>query len=535
MQKFVTIVVVLLLMALLAGCGGGSTTADTPVTTLPARIALNVTDVAGTAGKKFYVTPVDSTSLNGYFAYQINVNATNITTTNGTVQLSSSPAKTGEPVLDHSGTWSIDATGVLVVTDTTAAPSVTHNFTCIQKEASYFLVYDENFKISRFYFDVPPLPASPITLALPLIQSYQSLISSNVPTNDVKLGGSVQGTALSTFSNVSTAAGSAVGTAGLVDGTSTAATFNHPLGITTDGTNLFVADYDNNVIRKIVIGTWTVTRLAGSGAAGNANSTDGTGDTATFYHPTGITTDGTYLYVTDTGNNTIRKVDKTSGATTLIAGSTASASGAVDAPNGTDARFNQPYGITTDGTNLYVADYGNDSIRKVVISSGAVLTIAGSAGSIGTTDGTGTAARFRLPTHITTDGSRLYVVDFANSTIRQIVIATGEVTTLAGSAGNTGSVDGTTSAARFNMPNGITTDGVNLYVTDSSYASNNIRKVVIATGFVSTISGVAGNDSAGYVNSADGAPKFNGPAGITTDGISLFVADSLNNAIRRIQ
>jgi sugar lactone lactonase YvrE len=107
-----------------------------------------------------------------------------------------------------------------------------------------------------------------------------------------------------------------------------------------------------------------------------------------------------------------------SGATSTLAG-TAGSSGATDG-TGTAARFYNPYGITTDGTNLYVADFGNNTIRKVVISSGAVTTLAGTAGSSGYADGTGTAAKFYFPCGITTDGAKLLVADPGNNTVRTI-------------------------------------------------------------------------------------------------------------------
>ncbi|MDD5762115.1 MAG: hypothetical protein PHP88_06335, partial [bacterium] len=255
----------------------------------------------------------------------------------------------------------------------------------------------------------------------------------------------------------------AAGYSGYADGTGTAARFSSPNGITTEGTYLYVADSGNNTIRKIVISSGAVTTLAGT--AGSSGSTDGTGTAARFSSPYGITTDGTYLYVADSGNNTIRKIVISSGAVTTLAG-TAGYSGYADG-TGAAARFYIPYGITMDGNYLYVADSGNNTIRKIVISSGAVTTLAGTAGSSGSTDGTGTAARFYDPYGITTDGTYLYVVDSGNNTIRKIVISSGAVTTLAGTAGYSGYADGTGTAARFHDSYGITTDDTNLYVADS--------------------------------------------------------------------
>ena len=130
--------------------------------------------------------------------------------------------------------------------------------------------------------------------------------------------------------------------------TGTLAEFNSPEGITTDGTNLYVADQANNRIRKIVISTGGVTTLAG----GTQGSTNGTGNSAEFDRPPGITTDGTNLYVADSNNNRIRKIVISTGVVITLAGSSSSFYN----DTGTDAKFDNPVGIKTDGTNLYVAD-----------------------------------------------------------------------------------------------------------------------------------------------------------------------------------
>ena len=336
-----------------------------------------------------------------------------------------------------------------------------------------------------------------------------------------QMGGSIQESPLVLAGSVSTIAGTNGGT-GATDGT-VGTKFNYPRCFTTDGANLYVVDTGSNTIRKIVIATGAVTTVAGG--AGLLGSTDGIGAAARFDTPYGITTDGINLYVADSYNHTIRKIVIATRAVTTIAGS----AGVAGSADGTvAARFTYPYGITTDGVNLYVADTNNYTIRKIVLDTGAVTTVAGSAGVIGSADGT-TAARFNYPYGITTDGSNLYVADSGSHTIRKIVIATGAVTTVAGSAGASGAADGTV-AARFNFPYGITTDGVNLYVADTS--NHTIRKIVIATGVVATVSG-----SAGVIGSADGtaAARFKYPEGIATDGLNLYVADTYNHIIRKIQ
>ena len=340
----------------------------------------------------------------------------------------------------------------------------------------------------------------------------------------------MQGNSLGLYPNIVTTFAGSAGSSVSTDGIGTAAGFRYPDGITTDGTNLYVTD--SSAIRKIVISTGVVTTIAG--IANSTGSTDGTGSAARFYSPAGITTDGTNLYVADAGNHTIRKVVISTEVVTTIAGLPGSGNYLSTDGTGSAARFFTPIGITTDGTNLYVTDSYNNKIRKIVISTGVVTTLAGS-GTAGSTNGTGTAASFSDPSGITTDGTNLYVAD--SSIIRKIVISTGVVTTIAGTAGTAGSTDGIGSAARFSqlLYNEIsffyvTTDGTNLYVADMM--NDTIRKVVISTGVVTTIAGTAG--TAGSTDGTGTAARFHYLDGITTDGTNLYVADYDNYDIRKI-
>jgi sugar lactone lactonase YvrE len=134
--------------------------------------------------------------------------------------------------------------------------------------------------------------------------------------------------------------------------------------------------------------------------------------------------------------------------------------------------------VATDGAgNIYVTDTNSQTIRKVVLQSGVVSTLAGTAGMSGSVDGTGAAARFNQPEGVAADGAgNLYVADSNNDTIRKIVMESGVVTTLAGAAGMPGSADGTGAAARFQYPFGVALDGTgNLYGADCD--NNTIRNV----------------------------------------------------------
>ena len=159
---------------------------------------------------------------------------------------------------------------------------------------------------------------------------------------------------------------------------------------------------------------------------------------------------------------------------------------------GSAARFYYPSGVAADNAgNLYVADTDNDTIRKIVAATGAVTTLAGQAGSSGSDDGVASAARFNGPSGVAVDGAGdVYVADTLNNTLRKIT-ASGVVSTLAGLTETAGSTDGTGSAALFWGPQGLAIDsGGNLYVADTN--NHTIRKVVPATGVVTTVAGLPG-------------------------------------------
>ena len=272
----------------------------------------------------------------------------------------------------------------------------------------------------------------------------------------------------------STLAGSPNPKSGSVDETGAKARFNSPDGASIDAAgNIYVSDSGNHVIRKVASGTGVVTTLAGS--AGTSGTADGTGTAARFKTPAGSAFVGNFIYLADLGNHTIRKINVTTGVVTTFAGQ-AGTSGSADG-TGTSASFKSPAGITTDGTFLYVADKLNHTIRKIEISTGVVSTLAGQAGSFGLTNATGTAARFNTPVGITAIGTlygTLYVGDFFNHSIRAITISSGVVTTLAGSSGTAGFANATGTSAQFNSPLDVVIDGTNLFIIDDQ--NHQVRK-----------------------------------------------------------
>ena len=330
------------------------------------------------------------------------------------------------------------------------------------------------------------------------------------------------------------------GAPGSADGTNSTARFFSPYGVAVGGTNtLFVADTGNQTIRRLSLsGTnWVSSTLAGR--AGTSGSSDGTNANARFYYPFGVAVDSAgRIYVADTYNYTIRRLapSGTNWVVTTLAG-LAGVQGTTDASNRL-ARFTYPQGLAVDSaTNVYVTD--GSAIRRLTPrgTNWAVTTLAGVAGTSGSSDGTNQAALFYFPFGIAVDGARnLYVADQGNHTIRKVapVGANWVVSTLTGVAGGSGSSDGVNNDARFYFPGGVALDGAgNLYVTDSG--NQTIRKLAPAgpDWLASTLAGAPG--LGGSANGTNGVARFNFPLGIATDsaGYHLYVADADNHTIRQ--
>ncbi len=327
--------------------------------------------------------------------------------------------------------------------------------------------------------------------------------------------------------NVTTIAG-ITGWPGSTDGHISVAKFYYPTDIAYDQSgNAFIADRLNHTIRKIDV-SGNVTTLAG--LATISGTADGQGSVARFKFPTGIAVDASgNVYVADSYNHTIRKIDQ-SGNVTTFAGNPGGGTGSTDGL-GSLASFNIPVGLEFDNSgNLYVADTFNNAIRKID-QSGNVTTFAGSAGAFGLLDGQGITAQFHRPTYITIDNSgNLYVTDVNNHAIRKIDPA-GNVSTIAGN-GTTGTSDGQGASAHFHFPMGIAVDtNGDLIVSDLS--NHTIRKVD-PTGNVTTIAGLA--TVSGSVDGPGNFARFTRPYGVGIDGLgNIVIAGFDTHSIRKIE
>ncbi|HVU18429.1 MAG TPA: hypothetical protein VHD32_16110 [Candidatus Didemnitutus sp.] len=341
-----------------------------------------------------------------------------------------------------------------------------------------------------------------------------------------------------TPSGAVTTIGGTPGVAGSADGSGPVARFDHPTGVAVDAAgDVFVADYNNDTIREGLVSTNSSGAVGGGTGSVNGSGANSTGTTVSttglngsgsFLHPGGLVTDSLgNLYVVDTQHHSIKRITTAGGISTFVGtGSAGSTDG-----KGTAASFNAPTGITIgSGNTMYVTDTGNATIRQIT-SDGTVTTIAGSTTARGNNDATGSAATFATPTGISIDSSlgTLYVTDTSNHTIRKVTTA-GVVTTAAGAAGQPGDTDAIGIAARFNNPTGISLDTNNNAFIADSY--NNTIRLMDATGIVTTFAGAAGvsGDYDGNGNYA----LFNMPYTVATAGTAVYVADTGNNTIRGI-
>jgi len=311
------------------------------------------------------------------------------------------------------------------------------------------------------------------------------------------------------------------------------AQLNTPLGVAVDaGGNIFIADNANNVVRKVTA-AGAISTLAGNGKTGSGG--DGSAATsAQLNAPQGVAVDASgNVYIADTGNARIRKVSAGGTISTYAGNGTPGYAG--DGQAASTAQLNLPIGLTVDPAgNLYIADFGNNVVRKVAISNGTISTVAGhGVQSYGGDGQLATSAALNGPAAVALDqAGNLYIADSQNNRVR-VVTPAGTIGTVAGTGipGYTGDGQAATSA-QIVSPSGLVVDSSGgVYISDSGSV---IRKFTVG-GPISTI---AGNGTQGY--SGDGGlatnAQLNAPMGMALDSKGvLYVADTGNSAIRTLQ
>ncbi len=296
------------------------------------------------------------------------------------------------------------------------------------------------------------------------------------------------------------------------------------IAIDENGDTLF--GYDDAIIRIDSAGdNYTVV----AGVEANVGYVDGTGTAARFANPRALASDGNgALFATDPGNQTVRRIALATGQTSTLAGSP----WYVDADGvGTAGRLHYPQNVVSDGSGtLYIIESDTATIRKYVIATGTLTTLAGRANRPGNADGPGATAQFYEPMGACLDSGFLYVADSQNQTIRRVDVTTGAVTTIAGMTEQPGAVDTIGANAQFNIPEDVKCDGAgHLYVAD--WRNDAIRRVTLsATNTVDTVVGKLG--AAGATNGLGGAARLNGPVALAINATTLFIADGVNDSIR---
>jgi trimeric autotransporter adhesin len=314
------------------------------------------------------------------------------------------------------------------------------------------------------------------------------------------------------------------------------ATLSSPEGVAFDAAgNIYIADKSNHRIRLVTKVTGIITTLAGDGTQGYGGD-DAQATSAKLNNPGSVALDATKnIYIADTLNRRIRKVAKSTGIITTVAGDgTSGYSG--DGGLATLAKLYNPLGVAVDASgNIFIADSANFRVRKVTISTGIISTVAGT-GTTGSSGdgGLATSASLSFLYSVATDVSgNIFIADTANNLIRKVTISTGIITTVAGVriSGSNGD-GGQATAAQLNYPCGVTLDtSGNIFIAD--FYNYRIRMVTKSTGIIST---VAGNGTKGYGGDKGQAvsAKLNDPRSVAIDSSGkIIVADSGNDRIRK--
>jgi len=320
-------------------------------------------------------------------------------------------------------------------------------------------------------------------------------------------------------------------------GSANFASLNSPTATALDTAgNIYIADYGNNVVRRVDSKTGVITTVAGTGNAGYSGD-NGPATAAQLSSPVSLAIDGAgNIYVADYVNDVVRRIDAGTGIITTYAGQK-SASAVGDGGPALNAQLSSPTGLALDAAgNLFISTFGN-RIRMVTAGSGTITTVAGT-GGFGYTgnNGSATSATLAFPEGIAVDGAgNIYIADTQNNVIREVNATTGVITSVAGTASRGYAGDGgPATSATLNLPYSVAVDtSGNLYIADYNNAA--IRKVAASTGIISTLAGSGSCTAFG----GDGGPAASAalclPRGITVSSAgTIYVAETSANRVREI-
>lgn len=361
-------------------------------------------------------------------------------------------------------------------------------------------------------------------------------------------GGAYAQIVIPSSGDINTIAGN--GTAGYSgDGAAaTSAKIAYPFGVAIDSSgNVYIADYFNEVIRKVTASTGDISTVAGGGTV-CGGAADAVGDgcaatNATLNSPLGVAVDSAgNIYIADSSNQIVRKVTASTGIISVVAGTYGTSGYTGDGGLATSAKLSDPVDVALDSSgNIYIADSTNGVIREVAASNSHISTVAGAgSGCVGQTDYVGdgcpaTDGVIRLPEGVALDSAGdIFIADWGDDLVREVSALSGEIYAVAGDLGGGYSGDGgAATSAELNGPYRLAVDSSgDIYIADNG--NNVIREVAVSTGNIST---VAGNHTAGYSGDSGAATsaELHYPVGVALDSsANLYISDSDNNRIRAV-
>jgi len=330
---------------------------------------------------------------------------------------------------------------------------------------------------------------------------------------------------------ITTFAGTGVAGFGGDGGPATAAQLNNPRGLALDSASLYMAEHGNNRVRRVDLATGTITTFAGTGVAGFGGD-GGPATAAHFIRPIGVALRSGNIYIADTTNNRVRRVDLATGTITTFAGTGVAGFGGDGGP-ATAAQLNAPNGLALDSGNLYIAEAVGQRVRRVDLATGTITTFAGTGvAGFGGNGGPAAAALLNGPLCLALDSANLYVAEYSNNRVRRVDLATGTITTFAGTGvAGFGGDGGPATAAQLNGPTYVAGGSGNLYISENN--NNRVRRVDLATGTITTFAGTGTVGSAGDGGPATAA-ELRSPGGLAVDSGNVYIADTANHRVRRV-
>jgi hypothetical protein len=314
-------------------------------------------------------------------------------------------------------------------------------------------------------------------------------------------------------------------------GLATLARLALPFGVAAGNGALFIADADNHRVRRVNLSTCTIETIAGTGVAGFSGD-GGAAVNARLNTPRGVAVSGDTLYVADSNNHRVRQIDLTTGVITTVAGS-GDFTFAGDGGAALAAGISGPFNVSVSGGSLFIADRGNHRVRRVDLLSGTITTVAGNGvATFGGDGGPATAASLSFPRGMAVVNGGLFVADSGNNRVRRVDLTSGIITTAAGDGSGGLGADGvpaTTTSVW--APTGLASEGDGVIVAEEN--GHRVRRLDLVTGTITTLAGTGVAGASGDEGPGTAAELRN-PGGVAVGPGAIYIADTHNHRVRRL-